>query len=194
MGAPEKTEFTGRVAAVMILREGDGVVSKMLESVRVTGAGFEGDRHAGEMRETGVRDRDLPAGTLVRNTRQVSLVSEEELAEIASRLDVPRVEARWLGANLSLSGIPDLTLLPHGTRMKFEGGVEIVIDSENKPCTGPGKAIAEAYPDRKGLAAQFPKSAIHLRGLVGWVDSTGELKLNEKVVVRPAATGVEETG
>jgi MOSC domain-containing protein YiiM len=167
----------------MILEAGAGVISTNLREVRVTEAGFEGDRHAGEMRKAGGRDSNVPAGTLVPNTRQVSIVSKEELAEISRRLDVPRVEPRWLGANLSLQGIPKLTGLPRGTRLVFEGGVAIVVDSENRPCTGPGEAIAAAFPGREDLAARFPKSAIHLRGLVGWVESPGELKVNEKVEV-----------
>ena len=173
----------GRVEAVMILEPGESIVSTRLERVQVTEAGFEGDRHAGLTREAGVRDKDIERGTEIRNNRQVSLVSTEEMDEIARRMDLDEVQPEWMGANLCLSGIEDLTKLPQGTRFKFEGGVELVVHGENKPCTGPGEVLEEQYPDRERLASRFPKQALHLRGLVGWVGEPGEIRVGERVEV-----------
>lgn len=177
------TVAEGRVEAVMILEPGADIVSTPLDAVRVTEAGFAGDRHAGLTRKAGVRDKDIEQGTEIRNNRQVSIVSVEEMEQIARRMDLPRVRPEWMGANLCLRGIESLTELPHGTRLRFESGVELVIHGENKPCTGPGKVLEQQYPDREGLASHFPKQALHLRGLVGWVDQPGEIQVGDRVEV-----------
>lgn len=182
-----EADGNARVSAVMVLPEGADIISTRLERVRVTQKGFEGDRHAGLTRPAGARDPKSLQGTEVRNTRQVSIVSEEELAEIARRLEVPVVEPQWLGANLSLRGIRDLTLLPGGTRLAFSGGVQIIVEGENQPCTAPGKALAAQYPEKDSLASRFPKEALHLRGLVGWIEQAGTIEVEEEVLVLPPA-------
>lgn len=179
----QKKVDEGRVEAVMILEPSASIVSQRLERVTVTEAGFEGDRHAGKTRKAGVRDDDIPRGTEIRNDRQVSLVSAEELAEIADKMDVDEVRPEWLGANLCVSGIEDLSRLPAGARFEFDGGVQIVVAEENQPCTGPGKVLQEQYPERERLASQFPKQAMHRRGLVGWVERPGEIEPGESVQV-----------
>lgn len=178
-----QTVDEGRVETVMILEPGADIISTPLERVKVTEAGFEGDRHAGLTRTADSRASGASPGEEVRNTRQVSIVSQEEMDEIARRMELGDVRAEWMGANLCLSGIEDLTRLPQGARLAFENGVEIVVHGENKPCTGPGKVIEDHYPERDGLASQFPKQALHLRGLVGWVDQPGEINVGERVRV-----------
>ncbi len=168
----------------MILEEGAEIISTPVGSVQVTPAGFLRDRHAGLTRRAGSRDAGIEPGEEIPNRRQVSIVSQEELAEISSRLGIPEVRAQWLGANLCLSGIKELTRLPHGTRLAFAGGVELAVEGENKPCRGPGEAIAAHYPERDGIARRFPTEALHLRGLVAWVEEPGEIAVGEAVEVR----------
>lgn len=180
------SKASGQVAALMILEEGAKIISTPVDRVEVTEEGFAGDRHAGKTRRAGGRDQGIPKGTEVPNRRQVSIVSEEELAEIASRLGIPRVKPEWLGANVSLRGVDDLTELAPGSGLKFGGGVELAIEGENSPCRAPGEAIAKQYPNRQGLAARFPKDALHLRGLVGWVEQPGELAVGDSVRIRGA--------
>jgi len=189
--AEERQTVEAVVTRVMVLEPGSKIISTLVDSVEVTEAGFVGDRHAGLTRKADVRTPDAARGTPVRNTRQVSLVAEEELAEIARRLDLPAVEPEWLGANLCLRGIDGLTELAPGSRLTFGQGVVIVIDSENNPCTGPGKAIEEHYPTRQGLASQFPKQAIHLRGLVGWVAAGGQIAVGDRAEWRPPDDAAE---
>ena len=92
----------------------------------------------------------FPKGTLVRNTRQVSIVSTEELALIAEALGVPQVLAAWLGANLELAGVPRLTQLPPGTRLFFPEDATLVVDGENEPCRTAGRAAGGALPGACG--------------------------------------------
>jgi MOSC domain-containing protein YiiM len=175
----------GEVLRVMVLEPEAKIISTPVESVEVTEAGFAGDRHAGMTRKADVRTKGVERGTPVKNTRQVSLVAEEELAEIARRLQIETVEPQWLGANLCLRGVDGLTRLAAGSRLVFSQGVELTIEGENQPCTGPGEAVEVHYPDRAGLASQFPKQAMHLRGLVGWVTSPGRIAVGDQVEVHP---------
>jgi hypothetical protein len=174
---------TGEVASVLILEQGARIISTEVPDVTVSAAGFEGDRHAGLTRRADVRSPDVPKGTPIRNTRQVSIVSHEDLAEIARRLELPRVKPAWLGANLSLRGLGCLADLPADTRLAFSGGCVLVVSDENNPCTGPGEALEAQYPHRTGLASEFPKQALHLRGVVAWVETPGPIAAGDSVSV-----------
>ena len=116
--------------------------------VKVTFAGLEGDRHAGLTHKSDSRTPYYRRGTEIRNVRQVSLISVEELQEIARRMDLPALEPEWLGANLLIQGIPDLTMIPPSSRLYFPDDTVLVIDSENNPCIHPGKVIQSHFPER----------------------------------------------
>ncbi len=184
------THLTGRTVHVLIGTEKKSLVTRDVSEVKVTWEGFEGDRHAGLTRPADVRVKWFPKGTPIRNTRQVSLVSSEELALIATTLEVPRVLAAWLGANLELAGIPRLTELPPGTRLFFPEDATLVVEGENEPCTGPGKVIEAHHPDRVKLASRFVKAAWKKRGLVGWVERPGLIRPGDavKVMLPPPVT------
>ena len=62
--------------------------------------GIAGDRHGGFERRSSGREPWYPRGTPIRNGRHLSILSVEELAEIARRLEVPEVDAASIGANL----------------------------------------------------------------------------------------------
>jgi MOSC domain-containing protein YiiM len=159
-----------------------------MPEVKVSFEGFVGDRHAGLTRPADVRTPWFPKGTLVRNTRQVSIVSTEELELIAEALGVPQVLAAWLGANLELAGVPRLTRLPPGTRLFFPEDAALVVEGENEPCRKSGRAVEARHPERQGLASRFVKAAHQRRGLVAWVERPGLIRPGDKVkVVLPAA-------
>lgn len=152
--------------------------------VRVSLEGFEGDKHAGLTYQSSVRTPHYPRGTVIRNTRQISIVSTHELDLIAVALGVPVVLPEWLGANLVIRGIPDLTQLPPSTRLFFPQDTVLVVDGENMPCVFPGNVIQAQYPAIGGLAHQFPKMAIHRRGVVAWVERPGLVTEGDRVVAR----------
>jgi hypothetical protein len=141
--------------------------------VHVTLEGFEGDKHAGLTYLSGSRTPHYPRGTVIRNTRQVSLVSLEDLELVAAALGIPTLLPEWLGANLAVQDIPDLTRLPPSTRLFFPQGTVLVVEGENKPCVYPGKVIQAQYSEAPSLASRFPKAAIQRRGLVAWVERPG---------------------
>src|SRR5258708_1959981 len=82
----------------------DTFVTRALPELALRLGGIEGDRHFGLTMKAGVRQAHHPRGAEVMNTRQLSLVSVEELAEIARTLGVSGIEWQKLGANLVLEG------------------------------------------------------------------------------------------
>ncbi len=168
-----KKKLTGTITGVFVGQNWHTIESSRVASVQATFEGLAGDQHAGLTRLSDVRVPQYPRRTVIRNTRQFSMLSVEELADIALAMKIPEVLPEWLGANLALRGIPDLTMLPPATRIFFPGDAVLVVDAENLPCTGPGKAIQQHYPDIPRLVQSFPKAAIHKRGVVGWVEREG---------------------
>ncbi|MEM7256326.1 MAG: MOSC domain-containing protein [Pseudomonadota bacterium] len=174
--------LTGHAAALLLHPPGaDDITSVPTESVVVSYAGFDGESHSGLTRASCVRVKgQYPEGTEIRNTRQISIVSEEELATIARALEIPAIEPAWLGASLSVNGVEDFTCLPPSTRLIFDGGVSLVIDMENEPCAYPAKVIDSHYP---GHGRFFIRHAKARRGVTAWVEREGVLTAGEKFAV-----------
>lgn len=148
--------------------------------------GAEGDFHAGHTRRSGGREPWYPRGTEMRNERQLSIVAPDELAQIARRMGIREVRPEWIGANLLISGVPRLSMLPAGTQLFFRGGVTVKVDSQNRPCRVSGRAVAEnaGMPDHEVGSLLFPKAAKRVRGVVAWVEKPGVVKRGEQVSVR----------
>jgi hypothetical protein len=161
--------------------------------VRVTFEGFEGDRHAGYTRLADNRTPFYKRGTVIGNSRQVSIVSVEELAELARALGVPCVEPGWLGANLVLEGLPRLSKLPPTSRLFFPDEATLVVTGENHPCIFPGKAIQHRYPQSTEVGPLFPKHAEGRRGLVAWVERPGVIRRGDTVRIDVFEYGALET-
>jgi hypothetical protein len=176
-----KTKLTGIVTGIYIGQDRHTIESSRVPSVKVTFEGFEGDQHAGLTRLSDVRVPHYPRRTVIRNTRQFSMLSIEELAEVARALQIATVLPEWVGANLAMQGIANLTMLPPSTRIFFPGDAVLVVDAENMPCTGPGAAIQLHYPDVPKLVQRFPKAAMHKRGVVGWVEREGYIVQGDTV-------------
>ncbi len=175
------TEIRGTVRYLGIVADSEAdICSTPLETVEAGWEGFSGDCHSGLTRPSCVRVRaQYPQkGTEIRNTRQVSILSSEELAEIATALGIPEVKPEWLGASLVIEGIPALTSLPPCSRLQFEGGAVLATDMENGPCRYPAEVIERHHP---GHGMAFPKLADGKRGITGWVEHPGQIALGESV-------------
>ena len=162
---------------------GGSFVSEPAERLDLTYAGIEGDRHAGLTRKSGAREPWYPRGTPMRNERQLSLLGAEELADVAAAMGMAVLEPAWIGGNLVLAGIPDFSRLPPRTILMFPSGAAIRIDGDNGPCRQSGRAIAAATGVAKHETA-FVVAAKHRRGLVGWVEREGTVRLGDRVTVR----------
>ena len=144
-------------------------------SLNVDLQGILAGRHRGFSRPAGAREPWYARGAEIRSGRQLTIVSVEELAEVARRMDLPVVEPGWIGANVVVQGIVDLTGLPWGTRLVCAGGAVLVNEGENAPCRFAGAEIARHFPDRPGLDRLFPKAAIHRRGILASVELAGTI-------------------
>lgn len=177
--------FEASLAGLYASLDGE-LASQPVESLDLTYEGIAGDRHGGLTRQSGGREPWYPRGTEMRNERQLSLVCADELARAAKAMEIERIAPEWIGANMVLSGIKDLSKLPPRTLLFFEGGATIKIDGQNAPCRFAGDEIAKNYPDHnaKALALAFPKRAAGLRGLVGWVEKPGTVRAGQSVTVQ----------
>lgn len=178
----KKTKVTGRVLAVLANPERNATLEKhRADRVSATYAGFEGDCHGGLTRPSCVRVRQqYGIGTEIRNVRQISILSAEELAQVAHTMEIPEVRPEWVGANILVEGIPDFTQVPPSTRLIFEGGASLVVDMENGPCKYPGEVIEGYHP---GHGDRFSKAALSRRGVTAWVEREGEIREGDAIEV-----------
>ena len=130
-----------------------------------------------------VREPWYPRGLTMRNERQVSILSEEEMAEVASGLGIAALPAEWIGGNLLLSGLPHLTQLPPRSILMFPSGAAIRVDGDNGPCRASGRSVAAQTSDPKHEFG-FVKAAESRRGLVGWVEREGTVTPGDAVKIR----------
>jgi MOSC domain-containing protein YiiM len=177
-------DMQGKVLALQITDK--LIPNRKVDELQVTLEGLVGDKHFGLTMKAGSAQKPYPKGEEVRNVRQVSIVAEEELKQIAKAMGLPNVEPEWVGANLMVSGIPNLTKLPSGTRFYFENGVGIVVEGENAPCVTAGGSLQDQFPDQPDITTSFPKKAIGKRGIVAWVEKPGTIRKGESVTVRLA--------
>lgn len=160
---------------------GEGFQTRETGELELTFDGIPGDVHAGPTRRSGGREPWYPRGTEMRNERQLSVLAADELAEIARRMNLPELRPEWIGANIVLDGLPQLSMIPPRTRLVFAGGAVLRVDGQNAPCRVAGKAIARHHPERSDLDLLFPQVAKRLRGLVAWVEKPGVIRPGEAV-------------
>jgi hypothetical protein len=175
MAILKPTGLRGRIEGIFVnFEEGDDRNASEVERTRASFAGLENDAYASLSRPACVRTKkQYRPGTQIRNVRQVTIVSADDLASIAQAMDLPEpVHPTWMRANLVISGIPDLTQLPPSSRLIVEGGASLVVDMENEACSFPGELIEPHHPGRGKL---FVKAAWGRRGVTGWVEREGEL-------------------
>ncbi|RCS25493.1 molybdenum cofactor sulfurase [Phyllobacterium salinisoli] len=182
--APSR-RISGRVAGLFEALQGH-FGTQAADVLELSFEGIRGDYHAGLTRKSGGREPWYPRGTEMRNERQLSLVAPDELAVIAGGLGIDEVKAEWIGANMTVEGIPFLSMLPPRTLLFFEGGVTLKVDGQNAPCKFAGKALAEntGAADETAMSLEFVRVAKRLRGLVAWVEKPGVVKTDEKMEVR----------
>lgn len=177
------TKIIGKVESILITPKNENK-SVSVEGGIFTNEGLIGDRHNGVLTLSDSRFPEFERGTLIRNRRQISLVSKEELSEVASELNLDEIKPEWLAANLLVSGIPHFTQLPVGTRFLFDGGLVLFNDGENSPCHIIARTVQEQFPNIEGIQNNLIKAAMHKRGLVAWVECPEKLMPGSKIEVR----------
>jgi MOSC domain-containing protein YiiM len=119
-----------------------------------------------------------PEGTEIRNLRQLSILSAEEMAQMAADMGMETLDPIYLGATIVLKGIPDFSHIPPSSRLQGPDGVTLTVDLENRPCIFPGKEIEK---DHKGFGPKFKPAASGRRGVMAWVERPGALKIGDQL-------------
>jgi MOSC domain-containing protein YiiM len=179
MPALVPTDFFGEVVwlGAVMSEDGPALLSEKLERLDLGFAGVSGAVHEGTTRASCVRVEDqYPEGTEIHNERQLSLLSAEELDDVAVNIGLDSIDPARLGANIVLKGIPDFTHVPPGSRLQGPSGVTLTVDMENLPCNIPARSIEKAHP---GHGKGFKAAAAGNRGVTAWVARPGELVLGE---------------
>ncbi|MCY4007847.1 MAG: MOSC domain-containing protein [Rhodobacteraceae bacterium] len=159
----------------------DSLCSDSLESVDLVFEGMACDDHHGLTRPACTRVDNLYAqGTEIRNVRQLSIVSTEDVAEIAELIGLDQLAPppHFFGANFVLRGIPHFTLIPPSSRLQFSRGATLTVDLENLPCHLPAREIAAA---NLGDGRGFKSAATRRRGVLAWVEREGQVRCGDSV-------------
>ncbi len=174
MAILKPTGLAGRVVFLGVVPDRTGSLrSEPRARIAASFTGLEGESHGGLTRASCSRvARQYPKGTVIRNTRQVTILSREEIAATAADIGLGEIDPCWLGANIVLEGLPELTLLPPSSRLIFESGASLVVDMENAPCAFPAREIEAEHP---GHGARWANAARGRRGVTAWVEAEGEI-------------------
>lgn len=180
MPAMIPTEFSGTVTWLGRVTDRQAALASVAtESLTLGFAGPEGEAHGGLTRPSCSRVLSLhPRGSEIRNVRQLSVVSAEELAVIAAEMEVEALDPAWLGASVVVEGLPDFSNLPPSSRLQGPDGVTLVIDMQNRPCLLPAKVIEAALP---GKGRAFKPAARGRRGVTAWIEREGRLSLGDRL-------------
>ncbi|MCE8510847.1 MOSC domain-containing protein [Ruegeria pomeroyi] len=177
----EKSGHVGRVEWLGWVPAGGVLRAEPVDMLELSFSGVTGERHEGATRPSCVRVRNLyDRDTEIRNVRQLTILSTEELAAIATEMGLDRLDPAWLGASIVVSGIPDFTHVPPSSRLQNGDGTTLTIDMENRPCVLPGR---EVEADKPGHGAAFKPAAQDRRGVTAWVERPGTLRLGDELTL-----------
>ena len=123
MPALAPTEFYATITWLgTVPAESGGIRSVPFENLDVTFAGIPGERHFGLTRPSCSRvlSQHPERGTEIANTRQVTILSAEEIAVIAADCGLEHLEPTYLGASIVIEGIEDFSHVPPSSRLQAE--------------------------------------------------------------------------
>lgn len=173
-GLAARIVWLGRVAD-----RGAALEARAQEELVLRFAGPEGEAHGGLTRPSCSRVMALyPRGTEIRNTRQLSIVSAEELGAIAGAMGLETLDPALLGASMVVEGLLDLTHLPPSSRLLADTGACLTVDMENRACTLPARPVENRHP---GKGALFKRAAHGRRGITAWVEAEGRVALGDRL-------------
>lgn len=182
MPALKPTAFTAEIVWLGVVDDrAASLRARPLQAMDLTFAGLAGEDHAGRTRPSCSRViSQHPRGTEIANTRQVSVISKEEMTEIATAIGMPDLGPAHFGASIVLRGLPDLSHLPPSSRLQGPDGVTLVVDMQNRPCHLPAQEIEIDAP---GHGKAFKTAANGKRGIVAWVERPGRLELGQSLTL-----------
>ena len=180
MPALAPTEITGEIVWIGHVPDREASLrSQATQEAQLTYAGIPGEMHGGLTRPSCSRViSQHPRDTDIRNVRQLSIVSFEELAEIAADCGLDALDPALVGASMVVRGIPDFTHVPPSSRLQLPDGATLVVDMENRPCHLPAKPINAEHP---GAGDKFKIAAKGKRGVTAWVEREGVCRIGDAV-------------
>ena len=156
-----------------------GLRSAAASALQLSYAGADGEAHSGVTRQSCVRvSAQWPEGTEIRNVRQLSVMSQEEIDQIAADCGLEALDPALLGCSVVVKGISDFSHVPPSSRLQAADGTTIVIDMQNRPCRYPAQEIEADHP---GHGKPFKGAAKGKRGVTAWVEREGGVKLGDKL-------------
>src|SRR6056297_12766 len=179
MPALKPTDYTATVVWLGLVTNTDRkeLLAECRDTLDLTFEGVAGSVHGGATRAACTRVRQqYPEDTEIRNERQLSVLSEEELDLIASTMGVDRLDPARLGASIVLRGLPDFSHVPPSSRLQAPSGATLTVDMQNRPCQFPAKSIDKVAP---GKGRGFKTAANGLRGVTASVAREGRVVLGD---------------
>ncbi len=179
MPALKPTHYTAEVVWLGAVMDDDRTELKALprDAVELTFAGIEGAYHAGLTRPSCSRVKSqYPRNTPIKNERQLSIVSQEELDAIAAEMGLETVDPMRLGATMVVRGIRDFSHVPPSSRLQAPSGATVTVDMENRPCLFPALSLKAVHPDE---ALGFKGAAKGRRGVTAWVAAEGRVAVGD---------------
>ena len=179
MPALTPTDYTARITWLGRVIEGSSTMrSEPMSEAKARFGGFEGEAHSGITRPSCVRvTSQHPKGTTINNVRQLSVMSAEEIVQIASKMGLSDIDPTLLGVSMIIEGIADFTHVPPSSRLQCEAsGATISVDMLNRPCVLPGREIEMEH---EGFGAKFKPAAVGMRGVTASVEREGLLRVGD---------------
>lgn len=181
MPALAPTQQIGEIVWIGTVAPNAGLRSVSMPALTMTYAGAEGEAHSGLTRASCVRVRaQWPEGTEIRNVRQLSVMSQEEIDEIAADCSLDTLDPALLGCSVVVKGISDFSHVPPSSRLQSEDGTTIVVDMQNRPCNLPSREIELDHPTH---GKPFKAAAKGKRGVTAWVEREGTFRVGDKVTL-----------
>ena len=183
--APNETQLT----VVGLYKGMEETVEKFPEpELTLDKNGVIGDRFYGPTRYSNTKHTVIP------NERMWSAVTIEDvrftLAHWNKLLRDKQLPARlteldpaWFGPNICFSGMIAFSLVPPGTQFVFSRGPILIVAEENQPCMTAAQFIADQYAAQDVKPGLFVKAALLHRGLVGYVEQGGIIRVGDSATV-----------
>ncbi|SDN48835.1 MOSC domain-containing protein [Lutimaribacter pacificus] len=173
------TDFSATVTWLGVVESDDrtALIATPRDALELRFEGLAGSVHGGRVRASCSRVvAQHPRGTPIANERQLSILSEEELARVATEMGLDALDPARLGASIVMRGLPDLSLLPPSSRLQGPDGATLVVDMQNRPCHLPARSIETVEPSKGRL---FKRAADGRRGVTAWVQREGRIALGD---------------
>lgn len=179
MPALKPTSFEAKILWLGSVTSTDrtALMAQSVDQLDLTFEGIAGSVHGGATRASCVRvTAQYPKGTTIRNERQITILSQEELDLIADKMGLAQLDPARLGASMVVQGIPDFSHIPPSARLQGPSGASLLVDMENRPCHIPARSLATVHPEE---AKTFKAAAEGRRGITASVAAEGVLHLGD---------------